>query len=51
MGDSESETLANVTRGEFDFDDDAFLEISENAQDFIQCALQKNPRYTSVKIF
>ena len=35
MGDSDAETLSNVTQGEFDFDDDSFEAISEDAKDFI----------------
>ncbi|KAJ8319889.1 hypothetical protein KUTeg_001476 [Tegillarca granosa] len=42
MGDNDAETLSNVTMGEFDFDDEAFDEISDNAKDFISNALQKN---------
>ncbi|KAK6166183.1 hypothetical protein SNE40_022941 [Patella caerulea] len=41
-GDTEHETLSNVTLGEFDFDDDAFTDISDNAKDFIQNLLIKN---------
>ncbi|ESO99750.1 hypothetical protein LOTGIDRAFT_141651 [Lottia gigantea] len=48
LGDSENETLSNVTLGEYDFDDDAFTEISDNAKDFIQKLLikKKQKRHT-----
>ncbi|KAK3082773.1 hypothetical protein FSP39_005075 [Pinctada imbricata] len=42
MGDSDIETLANVTRGDFDYDDEAFDEISGTAKDFINKALIKD---------
>ena len=44
MGDNDSETLSNVTCGEYDFDDEAFEDISDNAKDFIQHLLVKNKR-------
>ncbi|CAG2187966.1 MYLK [Mytilus edulis] len=42
MGDSDGETLSNVTQGDFDFDDEAFEEISEEARHFIEKCLLKN---------
>ncbi|XP_033728727.1 myosin light chain kinase, smooth muscle-like isoform X3 [Pecten maximus] len=42
MGDSDGETLSNVTAGEFDFDDEAFEDISIHARDFIEKALDQN---------
>lgn len=39
MGDSDAETFANITRAEFDFDDDAFDAISDDAKDFITSLL------------
>jgi myosin-light-chain kinase len=42
MGESDLETLANVTRAEFDFDDESFDIISEEAKDFISKLLVKN---------
>lgn len=45
MGDSDGETLSNVTQGDFDFDDEAFDEISHDAKDFIEKCLNKNMRY------
>ncbi|OCT60917.1 hypothetical protein XELAEV_18046941mg [Xenopus laevis] len=41
MGDNDNETLANVTSGTWDFDDEAFDEISEEAKDFISSLLKK----------
>lgn len=41
MGDNDTETFANITRAEMDFDDDAFDEISEDAKDFISGLLVK----------
>ncbi|KAF7214262.1 myosin light chain kinase [Nothobranchius furzeri] len=42
MGDSDNETLANVTSATWDFEDEAFDEISENAKDFITNLLKKD---------
>jgi myosin-light-chain kinase len=42
MGDSDLETMANVTRAEFDFDDDSFDVISDEAKDFISKLLVKD---------
>ena len=39
MGDNDSETLANVTRGEFDFDDEAFDKVSQECLTFIRGCL------------
>ncbi|KAG1654179.1 Myosin light chain kinase family member 4 [Nymphon striatum] len=44
MGDTDCETMANVTRGEFDFDDDSFDDISDEAKDFIEKVLVKKQR-------
>lgn len=50
MGDDDAETLANVTRAEFDFDDEAFDAISQNAKDFISSLLIKKKEYGPVSI-
>lgn len=42
MGDNDNETLANVTSATWDFEDEAFDEISEEAKDFISSLLKKN---------
>ncbi|KAG8184111.1 hypothetical protein JTE90_008897 [Oedothorax gibbosus] len=41
MGDSDPETFSNITRGEMDFDDEAFDEISQEAKLFISQLLVK----------
>ncbi|XP_028832704.1 myosin light chain kinase, smooth muscle [Denticeps clupeoides] len=41
MGDNDSETLANVTSATWDFEDEAFDEISDDAKDFISSLLKK----------
>jgi myosin-light-chain kinase len=41
LGDNDAETLANVTSGEYDFDDDSFDVISADAKDFIAKLLVK----------
>ncbi|KAA0201382.1 hypothetical protein HAZT_HAZT001723 [Hyalella azteca] len=49
MGDNDAETFANITRAEFDFDDDAFNPISDLAKAFITSLLvnRKEKRLTS----
>ncbi|XP_064480823.1 myosin light chain kinase, smooth muscle-like [Ornithodoros turicata] len=42
MGNSELETMANVTKAEYDFDDESFDEISNEAKDFIAKLLLKD---------
>ncbi|XP_061735579.1 myosin light chain kinase, smooth muscle [Nerophis ophidion] len=42
MGDDDNETLANVTSATWDFEDEAFDEISDNAKDFITQLLKKD---------
>ncbi|XP_053995200.1 calcium/calmodulin-dependent protein kinase type IV-like [Hylaeus anthracinus] len=42
MGDTDIETMANVTIAKYDFDHDAFADISEDAKDFIRCLLVKD---------
>ena len=42
MGDSDMETMANVTRAEWDFEDESFDEISDDAKDFISKLLIKD---------
>lgn len=52
-GDSDAETFANITRAEFDFDDDAFVAISDDAKDFITSLLisRKEKRLTAEQCF
>uniref|UniRef100_A0A8D3DSK6 Myosin light chain kinase, smooth muscle n=1 Tax=Scophthalmus maximus TaxID=52904 RepID=A0A8D3DSK6_SCOMX len=42
MGDNDNETLSNVTSATWDFEDEAFDEISDNAKDFITYLLKKD---------
>ncbi|XP_064106001.1 myosin light chain kinase, smooth muscle-like isoform X3 [Macrobrachium nipponense] len=53
MGDNDAETFANITRAEFDFDDDAFTAITEDAKDFIRSLLikKKEKRLTAEQCF
>lgn len=45
MGDNDNETLSNVTSASWDFEDDAFDEISDNAKDFITKLLKKDMKW------
>lgn len=42
MGETDIETMANVTIAKWDFDDEAFTEISDDAKDFISNLLVKD---------
>lgn len=42
MGETDIETMANVTVAKYDFDDEAFNEISQDAKDFITKLLVKD---------
>ena len=44
MGDSDVETMANVTIARYDFDDEAFDDISKEAKEFISNLLVKEMR-------
>lgn len=41
LGDNDNETFSNITIGEFDFEDDSFDHISEDAKDFISKLILK----------
>lgn len=41
MGDNDAETFANITRAYYDFDDEAFDAVSQNARNFISALLVK----------
>ena len=41
MGDTDLETMANVTIAEYDYEDEAFNEISDQAKDFVDKLLIK----------
>ncbi|KFV44524.1 Myosin light chain kinase, smooth muscle, partial [Tyto alba] len=44
QGDNDMETLSNITATRWDFEEEVFSEISQQAKDFISQLLQKNPR-------
>lgn len=44
LGDDNNETLVNVTAAEWDFDDESFDVISDEAKEFISKLLVKSPR-------
>lgn len=44
MGSTDVETMANVTIGKYDFDDEAFNNVSKEALDFIAKLLVKDTR-------
>lgn len=43
-GDTEAETLSNITMAQFDYEADEFEEISDTAKDFINKLLVKAPK-------
>lgn len=49
MGDSDVDTFANITRAEYDFDDEAFDNVSKEAKNFISNLLihRKEDRLTA----
>jgi myosin-light-chain kinase len=44
MGETDIETMANVTIANYDFDDEAFNEITSEAKNFIERLLVKDQR-------
>ncbi|XP_010559742.1 myosin light chain kinase, smooth muscle [Haliaeetus albicilla] len=44
QGDNDMETLSNITAAQWDFEEETFSEISQQAKDFISQLLQKDPR-------
>lgn len=48
MGETDVETMANVTVAQYDFDDEAFDSISNDAKDFIKKLLVKDHKYAFV---
>ena len=46
LGGNDNETMANVTHGEIDFEDDyeSFENVTENAKQFIRDCLKTDPR-------
>uniref|UniRef100_A0A8C0F751 Protein kinase domain-containing protein n=1 Tax=Bubo bubo TaxID=30461 RepID=A0A8C0F751_BUBBB len=45
QGDNDMETLINITAAQWDFEEEIFSEISQQAKDFISQLLQKDPRH------
>nr|XP_005508262.1 myosin light chain kinase, smooth muscle [Columba livia] len=45
QGDNDMETLSNITAAQWDFEEETFSEISQQAKDFICQLLQKDPRH------
>ena len=45
MGDTDGDTLANIIRGDYDFDYQEFDDISDECQDLIQRLIVKDKRY------
>lgn len=43
MGEDDSQTFGHVLRVDYEFDEDAFEDISETAKEFIECLLLRNP--------
>ena len=41
MGDSDADTFSNITKADYDFEDEAFDDISSDAKDFISSLLIK----------
>lgn len=50
MGDNDAETFTNITKAEFDFDDEAFDAISQDSKDFISALLIKRKEYSTFSI-
>ena len=44
-GDTDQETFVNITEAEYDFPEDLFASVSEQAKDFISCLLLKKTKY------
>ena len=50
MGDTDLETMANVTIAEYDYEDEAFDNVSQEAKDFIDSLLVKDQTYVSSEV-
>ncbi|XP_061872734.1 myosin light chain kinase, smooth muscle isoform X1 [Colius striatus] len=44
QGDNDMETMSNITAAQWDFEEETFSEVSQQAKDFISQLLQKDPR-------
>ena len=49
LADDNNETFMNIQNVDYEFDEEYFSEISEQAKDFISKLLLKNPRYVMIK--
>lgn len=51
MGDTDVDTFSNITRADYDFDDDAFDAVTQDAKDFISSLLvhRKESRLTALQ--
>jgi hypothetical protein len=47
MDDTDAKTLCNVTQAEYDFEDEAFDTITDEAKRFISSLLVKKPEFVS----
>lgn len=47
LGENDKETFVNVTKAQFDFDDESFDDITPDAKDFIEKLLVKDPKYVA----
>ncbi len=45
MGENDNDTYANINRANYDFDDESFTDISDEAKDFISKLLIKDKEY------
>ncbi len=43
-GDTQAETLANVTKAEWSFDEELFADFSSSAKEFVSSLIIKDPR-------
>lgn len=50
MGETDVDTMTNVTLGKYNFDDDAFKMVSEKAKDFIRKLLQKDAKLVAKRM-
>ena len=50
MGDTDLETMANVTIAEYDYEDEAFDSVSQEAREFIDSLLVKDQTYVDIRL-
>ena len=44
-GEDDNHTLVKVAKADWDFDDECFDDLSDDARDFIEGLLEKEPRF------